>query len=305
MTTQRAFKGSVCACAVVAALAGARPALAINLTVQFTNNWMNIQNAQTRAQAQAVVNQAAANWAAAITDNFNLTVTVDWNVPFAYGNQDSSVCGVGGVDTTQFVGGVEKPATGRIILNSNLLGNGGAGTWFIDPTPATSEEYQAVPGEPWRGRAVAPAAVNHIDMLSCAKHEFGHTLGFMYDVANARFNPYINEVNANGGIMLNDFNNIVLPVPGAGGVNAQSHFLPVGNVPGTGIPMADLLMVPDAPQQGDDRTVMSPYDVSAVAKILGLPAGGAYNLYPKDVIPAPGSAAVVLGLGVLVGRRRR
>ena len=57
-----------------------------------------------------------------------------------------------------------------IFLDVNAAGYG----WFIDPTPGLDEEYSLSDG---RLLGVAPAAANHIDLLSVLLHEFGHHLG--------------------------------------------------------------------------------------------------------------------------------
>jgi len=60
-----------------------------------------------------------------------------------------------------------------VTLDVNADGNG----WFIDPTPATNEEFSwnkgggewiATPGGPADGR---------IDLLTVLNHEFGHVMG--------------------------------------------------------------------------------------------------------------------------------
>lgn len=299
--------------ALSTAILGTTPALGvvINANLTFTPRWNDPANwpgatlaerTQNRNWATAVVRQSAINWENSITDPFNLRVDVDWTVPMAYGNQDTGVCGVGGIDTTQMVVGVEKPATAKIILNSNL-GN----SWFIDPTPLTHFEYEQVPNEPWRGTArPGGPAVNKVDMLSCSKHEFGHTLGFHRDANAGVFTPYILET-ADGDVDLNDFGGISIPVGNLANMNLASHYRPVGNVMGTLIPVSHLLMVPDMNPAGDERTVQSPYDISGVAKILGLPAGGAYNLMGKGVVVPEPATAGLMGCVVVwlaISRRR-
>jgi hypothetical protein len=54
-----------------------------------------------------------------------------------------------------------------VHLDVDAAGHG----WFVDPTPATSEEFS-------RGRAVAgSAAEGRVDLLSVLVHELGHVLG--------------------------------------------------------------------------------------------------------------------------------
>ncbi|CAN5536212.1 hypothetical protein BH09PLA1_BH09PLA1_07810 [soil metagenome] len=306
---------SCCLVASIAMLLAARGATAANIAINFTQNWTTIANwpganaaeqATNQMRATNDVLQAKDNWEAAITDNFNMTVTVDWALPFAFGNNSSEVCGVGGVENSQIVGGVTKPLASRIIFNRTLQ------NWFFDPTPATHEEYDSVPNEPWRGTAKPNGpAKNKVDLVSCAKHELGHALGFLYGVGglggNGQFAPYIAEV-ADGDIDVNDFGGIALNVGALNMINSASHFSAIGNVPDpallVAVPMKDLLMVPEAGPAGDERTVMSPYDVSAVAKILGLPLGIGYNLTPKGTVPEPAAASVALVAMCLLRSRR-
>src|SRR5262249_32495505 len=53
---------------------------------------------------------------------------------------------------------------GVITFDSNAAGHG----WFIDPTPATDEEFPATAGSPASGR---------MDLLTVVAHELGHQLG--------------------------------------------------------------------------------------------------------------------------------
>jgi len=59
-----------------------------------------------------------------------------------------------------------------ILLDLDAAGRG----WFVDPTPGASEEFAA---DSARGglRAIDPAAVDRIDLLTAVGHELGHVLG--------------------------------------------------------------------------------------------------------------------------------
>ena len=64
-------------------------------------------------------------------------------------------------------------ATNRgIVLDVNAAGNG----WFIDPTLGQDEEFAPAPGTGLL-TAVAPAAMNRMDLLTVVMHELGHKLG--------------------------------------------------------------------------------------------------------------------------------
>ena len=59
-----------------------------------------------------------------------------------------------------------------VYIDGNAAGNG----WFVDPTPATDEEFVPSPGNQ-QLRAIDPRAVDRIDLLTVAEHELGHVLG--------------------------------------------------------------------------------------------------------------------------------
>jgi hypothetical protein len=59
-----------------------------------------------------------------------------------------------------------------IYLDTNAAGNG----WFIDPTPASNEEFTTQPGSQ-QLQAVDPRALDRIDLLTVVEHELGHIVG--------------------------------------------------------------------------------------------------------------------------------
>jgi hypothetical protein len=59
-----------------------------------------------------------------------------------------------------------------IYLDSNAAGNG----WFVDPTPASNEEFTPS-GNGQQLQAVDPRALDHIDLLTVVEHELGHIAG--------------------------------------------------------------------------------------------------------------------------------
>ncbi len=56
---------------------------------------------------------------------------------------------------------------GKIYLDADAAGHG----WFLDPTPGDDLEYSA------DGRAIDPAAVDRVDLLTVVAHELGHLAG--------------------------------------------------------------------------------------------------------------------------------
>jgi hypothetical protein len=72
------------------------------------------------------------------------------------------------------LGGSEVGETdGNVIhLDPNAAGNG----WFIDPTPASNEEFSASAGTQ-QLQAVDPRALDRIDLLTVVEHELGHVAG--------------------------------------------------------------------------------------------------------------------------------
>jgi len=112
--------------------------------------------ALTRAELQPIVQQAIASWV----------------------NAGLNASGVARLTQAQFVisdlGGAQLGETdGNVVyLDTNAAGHG----WFVDPTPASNEEFAAVAGS-HALQAVDPRAVDKIDLLTVVEHELGHIAG--------------------------------------------------------------------------------------------------------------------------------
>ena len=64
--------------------------------------------------------------------------------------------------------GLTQAASNRILIDDTAAGYG----WFVDPTPATSEEFDA------NGNALASGpAAGRMDLLTVVLHELGHFTG--------------------------------------------------------------------------------------------------------------------------------
>jgi hypothetical protein len=75
------------------------------------------------------------------------------------------------VQTAELDGALLAMTSGNVItLDTDAAGHG----WWIDPTPATSEEFGA------DGTADS-ATVDGVDLVSVLVHEIGHVLGFDHD----------------------------------------------------------------------------------------------------------------------------
>jgi parallel beta-helix repeat protein len=112
--------------------------------------------ALTQADLQPIVPEAIARWSSAGLDA--ATVQKLTQVQFVIGDLPGS-----------YLGETEGTA---IYLDANAAGNG----WFIDPTPASDEEFSASAGSQ-QLRAVDPRAVDRIDLLTVVEHELGHVAG--------------------------------------------------------------------------------------------------------------------------------
>jgi hypothetical protein len=112
--------------------------------------------ALTQAELQPLVNAAIARWSSA-----GLTVAQVQKIRQAQ------------FIITDLPGSYLGKTTGNIVdLDTNAAGNG----WFVDPTPASNEEFTpSANGQ--HLQAVASQALDRIDLLTVVEHELGHIAG--------------------------------------------------------------------------------------------------------------------------------
>jgi hypothetical protein len=112
--------------------------------------------ALTQAQLQPIVQEAVTRWANAGLDASALAKLNQ--VQFVISDLPGSELG--------------DAAGNRVYLDADAAGHG----WFVDPTPASDEEFAASPGSPGLS-AIDPRAVDKIDLLTVVEHELGHVAG--------------------------------------------------------------------------------------------------------------------------------
>jgi hypothetical protein len=112
--------------------------------------------ALTQSDLQAIVNQAITDWSQAGLDA--ATVQKLRQVQF-------QISDLGGAQLGEAAGNV-------VTLDSNAAGHG----WFVDPTPASNDEFAAVAGSQTL-QAIDARAVDKIDLLTVVEHELGHVAG--------------------------------------------------------------------------------------------------------------------------------
>jgi hypothetical protein len=110
----------------------------------------------TQSELQPIVNEAIALWSQAGLDA--ATVQKLRQVQFVIGDLPGAQLG---------------ETSGNVVqIDANAAGYG----WFVDPTPASNEEFSAAAGSSPL-KAVDPQALNHIDLLTVVEHELGHVAG--------------------------------------------------------------------------------------------------------------------------------
>jgi len=111
-------------------------------------------SALTQADLQPIISEAISQWTSAGLDATAAAKLTQ--VQFAVSDLPGSYLG---------------ETEGNLIqIDSNAAGHG----WFVDPAPALDEEF--TPSDQ-QLRAVAPQAVDRIDLLTVVEHELGHILG--------------------------------------------------------------------------------------------------------------------------------
>ena len=131
--------------------ASSEPLLAANQAVASAST-----PALTQAELQPIVQEAIARWAnaglnAAAVQKLTQAQFVISDLPGSY---------------------LGETVGNRVTIDVNAAGNG----WFVDPTPASDEEF-ASSGSQQQLVAVDPRAVDRIDLLTVVEHELGHVAG--------------------------------------------------------------------------------------------------------------------------------
>jgi len=188
-----------------------------------------------------IVNAAADSWEQAIKDNHTVTIQFGWS-PLPLG---------GGVHYVRSQSGPPNRVTEAIIY----FDNNGSTLWFLDATPEEHSEYPTLvecytetnKGRLKSGRVLSGdiGSGKALDLLTIAKHEIGHALGF-----STWNNQWVSK-NAFQGIRLaspRPYADFVIPIDASGHLRLHGALMDPSLLPG-------------------QRKLISPIDVLVVAEM--------------------------------------
>lgn len=269
-------KPAVFACAVVSATAMSSPARA-NLDIVWTNEMASGFDPAERN----VINAAIGVWESLIVDYGGAAQAPVFSVEIS----ETQTFAVGAVTSvTQGVSGL--PAAATMILDDGTAVNTFS-SWFVDPTPNSSEEFLSSPFAHYGGAVPGGVADGAIDYFNVVVHEFGHALGFSegYSLWAAASN------NGNGQLTYGPGQTIGLL--GTGSFNSLSHLHP-SDAPFDLMLSAGTFPGPSGPNGGgfDDRRLPSALDLDILAGIYGFTV----DYTALGVVPSPGTASVAFTL---------